>query len=319
MQTPFEIDGVKSTLAEGVAFLSALDSAQANVSLTDYGTSVLGNAMTAAKVGSGPVRVCVIGSIHGSEPAGREAAFKFLRDLAESTDPGIVSYLASNAWSFMCTANPDKITAGVRENQNGIDLNRDFAAQTQPETQAMAAWLNATDPVLILDLHETSNTAIPDTALAVTTHAGVHAALVARSTALRDTVEAALIAAGNGVVPYPFDTATAGTSLTEAGRIWKASALTFETYRISPKTLAQRVAEQMVTCQTVRLEHEANAAAYITAQTTAQGGTPPPDPDPDPPSEDRRYFVHVNGNRIAASALRLRFGGVTTTIWTPVP
>jgi hypothetical protein len=319
MLTPFETDGLKSTLDEGYAFLSALDGAQSNVSLTTYGTSVLGNPMIAAKVGSGPVRVCVIGSIHASEPAGREACFKFLRDLAETSEPSLISYLSNNAWSFMCTANPDKINSGVRENQNGIDLNRDFAALTQPETQAMAAWFNDLDPVLILDMHETSNSAIPDTALATTTHPDVHAALVNRSNLLSDTVEAALIAALNGVVAYPFDTATAGTSLTEGGRVWKATTLTFETYRLSPKTLAQRVAEHMVALQTARGEHEANAAAYITAQTTAGGGTPPPDPDPDPPSDDRRYYVQVNGVKYPVSSLRLRTGGATTTIWTPVP
>lgn len=318
MLTPYEIDGLKSTRAEGEAFLSAL-AASTSVTLTEFGESVLGNPMTAAKVGSGPVRVAVIGSIHGTEPAGREAAFKFLRDLAETTDPGMLSYLSSNAWSFMCTANPDRIDSGVRENMNGVDLNRDFLSQSQPETQAMAAWLNAVDPVLILDLHETGNGAVPDTAIALSTHSGVHAALKTRASALRDELEAALVAAGNGVVPYPFDTATTGTALTEGSRIWKATAVTFETQRTGSKTLSIRVPEQMIVLQAARADHEANAAAYLSAFTSAGGEGAPPPPDPDPPAQSQNYRVRIGGVTVTPAMLRLRVDGLTTTIWQPVP
>src|SRR5690606_24319472 len=130
--TPFESTGVQTTRAEGEAFLTAL-AAVTDVTLHSYGTSPSGNPMTAATIGTGPAKVCILGSVHGNEPSGREAAFKFLRDLAETADAQVLNYLTAYSWSFMPTCNPDRIDWNVRNNANNIDLNRDYLALSQPE------------------------------------------------------------------------------------------------------------------------------------------------------------------------------------------
>lgn len=271
MLTPFETSGVRSTRAEGEAFLAAL-AAATDVTLQSYGLSVDGNPMTAATIGDGPVKVAVIGAIHGSEPAGREASFKFLRDLAETVDTGLLSYLAGAAWTFMPTSNPDSIDSLTRESSNGVDLNRDHKDRREPETQAIHAWLQAATPALVIDLHETISGKTPDVAWGVQERTDIHPDLRARSVALKDVVVSALTTAGYGVVPYPATALTEGTMRNEAGRIHKATALLLET-RTTTRTLAQRTARHLLALTTAREDHETNAAAYDAARAAALSST----------------------------------------------
>lgn len=297
MLTPFEATGVKTPRATGDAWLTDLASSS-SIALHTYGTSVDGNPMTAATVGSGPVKVAVIGSIHGSEPAGRETAFALLRDLAETTDPALMAYLAGAAWTFMCTANPDSIDAGVRENKNGLDLNRDHVALTQPETQAISAWLQAAPPVLILDLHETSNGAIPDLATAPPRRTGIHPDLRAMSDAVDAAIWNAWQAEGWSPVLYPFDLTTAGTMGNTACLVHKAAGITVETQRSGP-ALADRIERQMVAALAARAHHEGNAAAYDAAHIAAGGTGPSPDPDPDPDPPTESGLFRTDGTSVA--------------------
>ena len=270
MLTPFEEFGTLTTRAQGEAFLASL-AAATPVRLTSAGASVAGNPMTVATIGTGPVSVCVMGSIHGTEPAGREAIFKYLRNLAESADAGVLDYLTRATLSFIPTANPDRIDAGVRENLNGIDLNRDMVNLSQPEARALWSWLTGLQPVLLIDLHEASNSAVPDVATVHQVSTLIDPALRTRSAALRDAVTAALVAAGESVVEYPFANTIRGTVFTEAGITWKATGFGFETQRLAGKTLATRVAEQMIALSAAIEDHDTNLAAYSAAHTAAGG------------------------------------------------
>mgnify|MGYP001828738836 CR=1 FL=1 len=49
--------------------------------------------------------------------------------------------------------NPDGRVAGTRRNDNGFDINRDFIAQSQPETLATVKIMTEWNPMVTLDLH----------------------------------------------------------------------------------------------------------------------------------------------------------------------
>jgi beta-N-acetylhexosaminidase len=63
-----------------------------------------------------PLRVLVVGSIHGNEPAGHAV----IRRLRAVGPPG-----GMRLWTAR-TVNPDGVAAGTRENARGVDLNRNF-------------------------------------------------------------------------------------------------------------------------------------------------------------------------------------------------
>ena len=57
------------------------------------------------------------------------------------------------------TQNPDGREADTRRNAYGFDMNRDWFARTQPETDAKVEMLRRYPPVLFIDAHEMGNTA----------------------------------------------------------------------------------------------------------------------------------------------------------------
>lgn len=84
--------------------------------------------------------------IHGDEPAGPLAVLELLR---ENAWPANV-----NLWLIPCL-NPRGYELNTRENEEGIDLNRDYRMPTASVVKAHAAWLTARPRFdLSLILHE---------------------------------------------------------------------------------------------------------------------------------------------------------------------
>ena len=95
--------------------------------------------------GSGPPRYLSAG-IHGDEPAGPLAALELLK--AGMFDRGA-------AWVLCPALNPTGLTTGTRENEAGVDLNRDYLVREAPEAKAHAEWLESHPcPELFISLHE---------------------------------------------------------------------------------------------------------------------------------------------------------------------
>lgn len=130
---------------------------------TTLGLSVEGRPITVLRRGTpGGTKVLVIGVIHGDEQAGLEIV-ELLKEY-EMPD-GIELWLAN-------TMNPDGVAADTRKNANGVDLNRNFPYKwaplgtadewqysgtgpaSEPETQAMTAFITLLQPDLIIWYHQ---------------------------------------------------------------------------------------------------------------------------------------------------------------------
>ena len=129
-----------------------------------FGRSVLGRDLTLTRAGDpeAPVRVLVVGSIHGNETAGHAVVAR-LREL--EPPPGVQLWLVR-------TVNPDGALIGTRQNARGVDLNRNFPfrwrgggrafdtffpgrrAASEPETRAVQRLVERIDPDLTLYYHQ---------------------------------------------------------------------------------------------------------------------------------------------------------------------
>ena len=104
----------------------------------------------------------VVGSIHGSEPAGLAVIAQLQR---LPLPPGVHLLLVP-------TANPDGLAAGTRQNAHGVDLNRNWPAAwvrngvrwdgaysgprplSEPENRAMRAFILRIEPKLTIWYHQ---------------------------------------------------------------------------------------------------------------------------------------------------------------------
>jgi hypothetical protein len=77
-----------------------------------------------------------------------------LRDLAFTDDAELLAQLRSQTILFVPSANPDGRAANARENNDGVDVNRDHLNLETSEGQAMAAVVRDWQPEAVVDLHE---------------------------------------------------------------------------------------------------------------------------------------------------------------------
>jgi protein MpaA len=131
---------------------------------TVIGRSVRGRALRVVKVGpdDAPVKVLVVGCVHGTERAGLAVT----RALRRRPAPHDTQDLILDA------ANPDGCAAGTRGNARGVDLNRNFPwgwraqpgiyasgprAASEPETRALMAYILKERPRITVWLHQHMN------------------------------------------------------------------------------------------------------------------------------------------------------------------
>ncbi|HWX04034.1 M14 family metallopeptidase [Collimonas sp.] len=102
---------------------------------------------------NGKPTVLLIGSQHGNEPAGGEAALAFASMLARGALGDILAHVNI---LIVPRANPDGSAAFLRGLADGRDVNRDHLMLATPEGQALAQVFNAYQPEVVLDSHEFS-------------------------------------------------------------------------------------------------------------------------------------------------------------------
>ena len=105
------------------------------------------------KFGDFKVPFFVNGSIHGTEYPGTDAAIRLIETLAYEDSEAVQAILDNVILLVNVVANPDGRVLGTRSNANGFDLNRDFIAQSQPETRATERVFTEWNPMVVLDLH----------------------------------------------------------------------------------------------------------------------------------------------------------------------
>jgi protein MpaA len=131
------------------------------------GRSVEGRAIEASDVAAadGDTGVCalIFGAIHGDEPGAAELCRRFVAALA-ITPPATRTIV-------IAVANPDGLARDRKNNAHDVDLNRNFAAanwtrahrpgydpgaaaQSEPETQALAALIDRLQPRALVAVHQ---------------------------------------------------------------------------------------------------------------------------------------------------------------------
>ncbi len=130
----------------------------------DIGTSVQGRTIWAYRKGNPAARnkVVILGQMHGDERAAAKVARRIIDSVPVSRD--------ADVW-ILPTMNPDGAAAGTRLNARGVDVNRNFdhrwrrqgtgtrvysgpRAGSEPETRAVAAFLQQIRPKYVVGLHQ---------------------------------------------------------------------------------------------------------------------------------------------------------------------
>lgn len=106
------------------------------------------------KFGDFKVPVFINGSIHGNEYPGVDAAIRLIETLAYGESEEVQNILENVILLVNVVQNPDGRVLGTRRNSKGVDLNRDFFTQSQPETRATVKLITEWNPMVFLDLHD---------------------------------------------------------------------------------------------------------------------------------------------------------------------
>lgn len=183
--TPEKSNFVKtSTYADVMAFLTAIKSQSGQVQLFSMGKTKEGKDIPVAVLSkdgitsaqeaktSGKLVVYIQGNIHSGEVEGKEALMMLMRDILLGDKKHLLDnqvllfapiYNADSNDKMEKGRRPSQedspLEVGLRENSQGLDLNRDGMKMEAFETQALfKSILLPWDPQLFVDLHTTNGT-----------------------------------------------------------------------------------------------------------------------------------------------------------------
>lgn len=93
--------------------------------------------------------VCVIGSVHGNEPAGAQALLDLAKELAANP-----TQHSQHRYALLPLANPWGWARDLRHNADNRDIARQFKDGEAQEMQAIKRWIQQEHCTLFVDLHE---------------------------------------------------------------------------------------------------------------------------------------------------------------------
>lgn len=153
-QTSVEVTGEWTTLEEELDILQELGRHR-EAEYLEIGRTVQGRPIPAIRVGfPNYPTVLFVGGQHGYEPGPREGLLALARDLLYAKNQARYDLSVL----IVPNLNPDGHEVWSRTNANGQDLNRDWDAFTQPETQAMQALLDEYNIIAAVDGHNGGTT-----------------------------------------------------------------------------------------------------------------------------------------------------------------
>jgi carboxypeptidase D len=141
------------------------------VRLDSIGPSVQGRSLWMMKITDNPdveedePEVAYIAAMHGDEVVGKEMCVGLIEYLTENygSDPRVTDLVDNTEIWIMPSMNPDGTELGLRNNANGVNLNRDFPDRItdpvnttngrQPETAAVMLWGDAHTTNLSANYH----------------------------------------------------------------------------------------------------------------------------------------------------------------------
>jgi hypothetical protein len=101
-----------------------------------------------------PAILWVASNVHGGEESGTDASLRVLYELADRDDCAARQILDNSIVVLLPTQNPDGRELDTRRNFYGFDMNRDWFARTQPETDGKIELLRKLPGPLFIDAHE---------------------------------------------------------------------------------------------------------------------------------------------------------------------
>ncbi len=144
------LSGRYLTLSHIAPLLEAL---QPKSEIRVAGRSVEGEPISECVVGHGPIRILLWSQMHGNESTTTKAVFDILNWLT-SDDASAVTARSRYTCCFVPLLNPDGARQYTRENANGVDLNRDMQACTQPESTLLRRLYEEFAPDWCFNLHD---------------------------------------------------------------------------------------------------------------------------------------------------------------------
>lgn len=185
----FELGSQEVTTAESDTYLQAVDDASDRVVTGTLATSQEGRPLRYAIVGTqknvtdkglqnirqnaqalqnphlsaadarkivadSPAILWIASNVHGGEESGTDASLVVLYDLADRKDCAARRILDNSIVVLLPVQNPDGREADTRRNHYGFDMNRDWFARTQPETDGKVRFLRKYPGPLFIDAHE---------------------------------------------------------------------------------------------------------------------------------------------------------------------
>jgi len=228
----------------------------------------------ARSAGDAPAVVWLAGSVHGNEPSGSDADLRLLRDLARRCEDPLLRRVVV---VVLADQNPDGHEVHTRVNAAGFDLNRDWLAVTQPETEARLRALLAMPPLAYADQHEQGGDLFffpPYSAPLF--HELPEAALAAERDVFGPTIAAAFERAGFASTSTgTFDLLYPGYGDSATTLLFGAAGMTFEAGAATPyaRRVAEHLAAARATVRAVARHRAALLAAWARsfAQAADQG------------------------------------------------
>lgn len=112
------------------------------------GKSVKNNSIYKLTLGTGATKIFMWSQMHGNESTTTRSLFYFINWFLNS------DLIHDYKLYIIPVLNPDGLNQWTRENANGIDLNRDAQALSQPESKLLRAAFDSFEPDFCFNLHD---------------------------------------------------------------------------------------------------------------------------------------------------------------------